>query len=171
MTAELLVLRLVHVLGGIFWVGSGLFTTFFLLPAFGKAGPAAGAVMGALQQRRLFTVLPAVAILTLLSGFRLLWIVSSGLSSEWLGTRMGQAFLWSGVAATLAFVIGMLFARPAGVRAAQLGAQLASAPESERSARAAEVERLRRRGASLGLLVMVMLLAAAAGMAVARYLG
>ena len=41
MIAEILVLRLVHVLGGMFWVGSGLFSTFFLLPALAGAGPAA----------------------------------------------------------------------------------------------------------------------------------
>ena len=72
MSTELVVLRLVHILGGIFWLGSGLFTTFFLIPALGRAGPAAaGPVMGALQQRRLFTVLPVVALLTILSGVRL----------------------------------------------------------------------------------------------------
>ena len=171
MTAEILVLRLVHVLGGIFWVGSGLFTTFFLLPALGKAGPAAGPVMGALAQRRVYTVLPIVAVLTLLSGARLLWISSGGLSSAWLGTRMGQTFLWSGVVATVAFLVALLLARPAGVRAGQAAARLATAPEAERGALAAEAERHRRRAAATGLFAMVLLLASAAGMAVARYLG
>lgn len=171
MTAELLVLRLVHVLGGIFWVGSGLFTTFFLLPALAKSGPAAGAVFGALQQRRMFTVLPIVAVLTLLSGARLIWIVSSGFSPAWMGTRMGQTFLWSGVAAVLAFVVGMLVARPAGAKAARLGAQLAALPEPERGARMAEVDRLRRRSAAGGAAATTLLLLAAAGMSIARYLG
>ena len=54
MIAELLVLRVVRVLGAIFWLGSGLFTTLFLIPAPAQAGPAAAPVMGALQGRRLF---------------------------------------------------------------------------------------------------------------------
>src|SRR5688572_13718538 len=73
MLTELLVLRIIHILGGIFWLGSGLFTAFFLTPALGRVGPAAvGPVMSALQQRRLFTILPIVAVLTILSGVRLL---------------------------------------------------------------------------------------------------
>lgn len=62
MSAELIVLRLVHVLGGIFWVGSGLFMVFFLVPAMGTVGPTAGQVMGGLQQRRLITVVPVIAV-------------------------------------------------------------------------------------------------------------
>ena len=54
MQAEMLILRVVHVLGGIFWVGSALFMAFMLMPALASAGPAAGAVMGAMQRRRLF---------------------------------------------------------------------------------------------------------------------
>ena len=37
MMAELIVLRLVHILGGMIWVGTGIFNTFFLLPALGQA--------------------------------------------------------------------------------------------------------------------------------------
>ena len=37
MQGELLVLRLVHVLGGIFWVGSALFMAIFLFPALASA--------------------------------------------------------------------------------------------------------------------------------------
>src|SRR5688572_21882948 len=98
MSSEILVLRIVHVLGAIFWLGSGLFTTFFLVPALVRLGPAAaGPVMGALQQGRLFTVLPVVALLTIASGARLLQIVSGGFSSAYFATPTGQTFLWSAV--------------------------------------------------------------------------
>jgi hypothetical protein len=46
MAAEVLVLRLVHILGGIAWVGFAAFNTYFLIPSLGEAGPAAGPVMG-----------------------------------------------------------------------------------------------------------------------------
>jgi uncharacterized membrane protein len=171
MTAEILVLRLVHVLGGIFWLGSGMFTSFFLLPALAGAGPAAGAVMAGLQRRRLFTLLPTVAVLTMLSGLRLMMITSNGFARSYFATAQGFTFGASGVAAILAFVVGMALARPAAMRAGALGASLAAAPdESSRSALLAQLERARQRaaaanGAAIGLLVL-----AAAGMAVARYL-
>ena len=170
MLAELLVLRLVHVVGGVFWVGSALFTTFFLVPALAASGPSAGQVMGALQRRRLFTVLPAVALLTILSGGRLLWITSAGLSDSYLASAMGRAFIGSAVAAVVAFAVGIVLVRPAGTRAAALGAMLATVPESERAARIAEMNALRQRGAAWGAVALALLLASAAGMAVARYL-
>ena len=37
MKAELLTLRVIHIVGGIFWVGSMLYTTFFLAPAVCEA--------------------------------------------------------------------------------------------------------------------------------------
>lgn len=172
MSSELLVLRVIHVLGGIFWVGSGLFTSFFLIPALGRLGPAgAGPVMGALQQRRLFTVLPVVAVLTILSGIRLLQIASAGFSSAYFDSRTGQTFLWSGVAAVIAFLLSLLVARPAAVRMGQLSASMATMPESERAARSAELGRLRQRSSLASVAATVLLIGAAIGMAVARYLG
>ena len=172
MHAEILVLRLVHILSAIFWLGTGLFTTFFLIPALGRMGPAAaGPLMGALQARRLFTVLPVMALLTMLSGFRLLQIVSGGFDGAYLGSRTGQTFLWSGIAAVAAFVLSLVVSRPAAARAGQLGASLATAPESERAARSAEIERMRRRSGLASIVATVLLIGAAAGMSVARYLG
>jgi uncharacterized membrane protein len=170
MLAELLVLRLIHVLGGIFWVGSGLFTSFFLVPALAASGPSAGQVMGELQRRRLFTILPAVALLTILSGARLMWITSAGLSDAYLASTMGRTFVGSALAALLAFAVGMLVVRPSGARAAGIGASLAAAPEHERAARVAEMNALRRRSAVWGAVALSLLLVAAAGMAIARYL-
>jgi uncharacterized membrane protein len=172
MPTELLVLRLVHILGGIFWLGSGLFTTFFLIPALGRVGPSAvGPVMGALQQRKFFTVLPIVALLTILSGLRLFQIVSAGFAPAYMGSRTGQTFLWSGIAAVAAFLLSLLVARPAMLRAGQLGASMASLPDEQRPGRVAELEKLRRRSGLASISATVLLISAAAGMAVARYMG
>src|SRR5262245_3589663 len=112
MAAEILVLRFVHILGGIFWLGSGLLVSFFLVPSLANAGPVAGQVMGALQQRRLFTILPIVALLTILSGLRLIWIASAGFSASYFGTRTGMTFAIGGAAAILAFVLSLVVSRP-----------------------------------------------------------
>ena len=45
MKAELLTLRVIHILGGIFWVGSMLYATFFLAPALRSSPQVAGQVM------------------------------------------------------------------------------------------------------------------------------
>lgn len=171
MSPEILVLRLVHVLGGMFWVGSALFSTFFLVPAITAAGPAAAPVMGALQKRRLFMILPVIALLTILSGLRLMWITSGGFRPEYFQTRSGATFAIAAAASIVTFALTLLVARPMAVRGTQLAGELARAPEGEaRAAIAAELARVRSRGAVATMAGVAMLLLAASGMAVARYL-
>lgn len=170
MKAELLTLRLVHILGGIFWVGSMMFTTFFLVPVIRSSPAAAGPVMAGLQKRRLFILLPIVALLTIASGLRLLSIDSIGFSSAYFATPTGRTFATSAVAATVAFLLSMFVSRPGFVRVGRLGASLPAAPdESARQRITAEMQRLNRRVAIANAFVVVLLLAAAAGMAIARY--
>jgi hypothetical protein len=167
---EILLLRIVHVLGGIFWVGSALFTSFFLIPALASAGPAAGAVMGGLQRRRLFTVLPVVAVLTMLSGVRLMQITSAGFSPEYFASPSGRMFAWGGLFAIVGFAFGMLVNRPLAARLGRLGVLPPPAGPEELASRNAERERLQRRAATAGAVNIVILLAAALAMATARYL-
>ena len=68
--------------------------------------------MGNFQKRRMMTVMPIVATLTILSGVRLMWIVSAG-DSHWFVHRPGHTYAVSGALAILAFLIGLVVARPA----------------------------------------------------------
>ena len=167
--AELIVLRVVHVLGAIFWLGSGLFTAFFLMPAMTKAGPAvAGPVMAGLQQRRLMTILPIVALLTMLSGIRLMMIVSAG-NPQWFASPMGRTFSISGALAIVSFLIGILIGRPAMVRMGKLS-QSRVPDGASKEAPAAEIRSLQRRAMWSAQTALWLLILAAAGMAVARYM-
>lgn len=170
MSVEILILRLIHVLGGIFWVGTSMFTSLFLVPALASAGPNAGVVFAGLQRRKLFLALPVVAILTIASGARLMSIASGG-SSAYFASPTGRMFSLAGLAAVIAFFISLLIARPAAVRSAKLGASLPTAGDAERAAITEELARLRRRGGTATAIVSVLLLLTAAGMAVARYVG
>lgn len=170
MNAELLILRLVHVLGGVFWLGSGLFTSLFLFPAFAGSGPGAGAVMAGLQRRRLFTVLPIVAALTILSGLRLMWIGSGGFSPAYFESGMGRTFAVSGALAIIGFLLSLLLARPAMVRSGELAARSGGMPPGpERDAVNARIGALQRRGAVSSFLAVSLVTLAGVGMAVARY--
>ena len=170
MAIELLVLRLVHVLGGVFWVGTALFMSLFLAPALATAGPSAGQVLGTLRRRGLMTYLPLAAVLTIASGARLMWITSGGLSSAYFASATGRTLAAAGAAAVVAFLVGILVGRPAGTRAGQLTGSLASAPAERRAAIERELATLRRRGEIASAVVVLLLLFGAAGMAVARYL-
>ena len=166
--AELIVLRLIHILGGILWLGSGLFTLFFLQPAMTKAGPgAAGLIIANLQQRRMFTILPIVALLTILSGIRLMMIVSAG-GPQWFQSPMGRTFSISGALAILSFLTAVLISRPATVRMGKLSQS--SVPEgSGKETRDAQIRSLQKRASWSTQIAIGLLILAAAGMAVARY--
>ena len=167
---EILVLRLVHVVGGIFWVGAGLLNFLYIAPALTAVGPAAaGPVMQTLRRRRLFVVLPTVAVLTLLSGLRLMMIQSGGFDAAYFRTGFGATLSAGGAAAIVAFLVGIAFAMPAQRRMAAIGPQLAGADETTRAALRSEMARLQSRLRVVGPLVTVLLVLAAVAMALARY--
>ena len=170
MHAEFLVLRLIHILSGIFWIGSGLFTFFFLSPALASTPAVMGQVMAGLQRRRVFLVQEIAAGLVLLSGLRLLMIDSAGFSGSYFATGTGKTFAMAGVFAVFAAVFNFGMARPTMVRAGALAASLAASSDTNEKARLTrELDKLRKRGAIAGMLAVTFGILAASGMAVARY--
>ena len=152
----MLVLRLIHVVGGAMWVGMMAFMVFFLTPALAEAGPESGKVMAALQRQRIMIIMPVIALLTIASGVWLM-IRTYGGPGNLAGSRMGIALNVGATAAILSFLIGIIFMRPAMMRATT-------------TTDPAEAQRLRARGAMLGRLVARLLMLALGAMAVARYL-
>jgi len=170
MHAEFLVLRLVHIVSGVFWIGGGLYTFFFLGPALASTPAVMGQVMTALQKRRVFTAQQIAAGLVILSGIRLLMIDSAGFSGSYFATGTGKTFGIAGVFAVIAAVFNFGVARPTMERAVRVGAALASAADAGEKARLTqELDRLRKRGAMAGMLAVTFGILAASGMAVARY--
>ena len=84
-----------------------------------------------------------VAILTILSGVRLMAIVSAGFDASWFNSTRGATYAWSGLIAIVAFVLGVTTTRPLGNRMGQLGAELAQA--TDEATRAALGEQLATR--------------------------
>ena len=169
MAIELLVLRLLHIGLGAFWVGAVLFNTIFVTPALRAAGPAAaGAVMQHMIGRRLMVVMPLIAILTLLSGLRLMMIVSGG-DGAWFRHRPGHTYSLSGTFAILAFVIGLTVVKPAMTKLGQLGREAAAGIGSKETL-AADMAKLQGRAMRANQAVATLLVLAVVGMAVARYL-
>lgn len=171
MRAELLVLRLIHILLGIVWLGSGVFAAFFLIPAIAGNAQLMPGVMGGLQKRRVFIIIPTAGLLTILAGIRLLWIDSAGFADSYMQTGPGRTFSVGGTAAIIALLLQVFVSRPAGVKLGSIAAQLAGSPAApERDRLNAEAERLRRRNAMATLAAVLFGLLAASAMAIARYM-
>jgi len=169
MAVLIALLRLVHIVAGILWVGFAAFLPFYLVPAVAEAGPEAGKIMGALQRRGLMTVLPALAGLNMLAGLGLFWAVSGG-SAEYFRTPMSHTLILGAVFAIAGYVLGMRVGRPSIMRAnAIMQALSPAATPDERASASAEAARFRQRGSRAGGISAGLLILAAACMAVARY--
>ena len=166
---ELITLRVIHILGGIIWVGVGLFMMFFLAPAMQSMGPAAGQVMAALQKRKFMVIMPTIALLTILSGLRLMMIASGNFGAGYFQSPMGRTFAVAGLAAILAFVIGLTVNLPTMRKVGSLQQSMTSDPVSKDRI-AAEIRKLQQRMAVVGFVVTALLLIAAIGMSIARYM-
>jgi hypothetical protein len=171
MNALLIVLRLIHILGGVYWAGTMFFFVTFLEPSLRSMGPDGGKVMIRFFERGYLKLLPSVALLTVLSGFWLLWHVSNGFDSNWMGSPLGIALSTGGTLGILAFATGLLVMRPAAMRTWEIVRQLPQEPnEATRTALTAEMVRLRARTGLGARLVFGMIVLSVALMAVGRYL-
>jgi uncharacterized membrane protein len=165
-----ILLRILHVVIGAFWVGAVVFVAAFLLPSIRAAGPAGGAVMQQLMHvRRLALWLMAAAVLTVLSGLTLYGLDSAGFRSAWLGSGPGRVFGLGGVLAIGAVIVGMAVNSPAARRLSELtgGVQAAGRPATPDEL--AAIQRLQARLARGSLWAAVLLILATTAMAVARY--
>ncbi|MCL4865806.1 MAG: hypothetical protein KJZ47_07920 [Gemmatimonadales bacterium] len=167
----LLLLRLLHIVLGSLWVGIIVFNAVFLGPTVAELGPDGGKVMGALQRRGMMTFLPAIGLLTLLSGAWLLYEASLGFEGAYFRSGPGHAYSMGGGLAIVGFLLGIGVMRPAMLRVMAIAQGMAQVTdEATRAARQAEMQRLRARASLMGRVVAVLLVVATAAMAVARYL-
>jgi hypothetical protein len=170
MNTSALILRLIHIVCGVYWAGTLMFVATLLQPSVADAGPEGGKVMQALLRRRYLEILPVIALLTILSGLELFRRISGGFRMSWIGTRPGMTLTIGVLAALVAFTIGMSVLRPAAKSVGPLAQKAQQLPEGpDRDALLAEVGRLRRRTALGGRWVAALLAIAVIGMAAFRY--
>lgn len=170
MTTFMIVMRLIHIVLGVFWAGTIFFFVIFLEPAVRAAGPDGARVMQGLQQRQYLNIMPVIAGLTILSGIALYWRLSGGLSVAWITSDYGLSLTVGGVASVLAFAVGLLGMRRAALRAAGLSAELQQSAEgAAREALQAEIQALRQQARRSAHWVAALLAVAVAAMAVGRY--
>jgi uncharacterized membrane protein len=170
MDVTMVLLRLLHVGLGVFWVGTMIFNAAFLGPSVRDAGPDGAKVMAGIMQRRFMDIMPIVALITVLSGLWLYWKASGGLQPAYVHSAPGITFAVGGVLGIIAYAVGITVVRPSMMNAVRLGPTVAQASPAERDALAARVQAYRARAMGAGKVVAVLLGLAAAAMGVARYL-
>jgi len=165
---ELYILRFIHIVGGVFWVGTMTFMAFFLFPAIRASGPAGGQVMANLGKTKMMTITPVVAVLTMLSGLRLMMKVGAT-APGWFSTPQGMWFSIGGGIAILTFFHGLFASRPIGMKMMEIGKQMAESGANT-EALGAQMSALQAKGGLNLKITATMLLIATIAMSVARYM-
>ncbi|HEY7640590.1 MAG TPA: hypothetical protein VH814_12775 [Steroidobacteraceae bacterium] len=159
--ALILLVRAVHILGGVFWAGSTFLLTWVIFPIGARhAAEGAGRWVGMIA-RKAGPVSGISAILTVLSGIYLIMVLHPGDESA-----AGKVLQIGAIAALTSFFVGILVGRPAGRKLLQLMEQQSGQPSP---AELAQRESLRKRAAVSSVLVAVLLLVAVLSMATFRY--
>jgi uncharacterized membrane protein len=162
--AVLFLLRAIHVVGGVLWVGGLMIVSFFLIPASRTLGPAAQPMLQDIMGRRKLPVyLMSVAIATTLAGLLLMARSISLTDGAWARSPMGIGISVGSTTAIIALIIGMTITAPAARR---LGGppKPGATPLTD-----AERARLMRRTAIFSRVVLALLAISALTMATARY--
>lgn len=164
-----IILRLIHILAGIFWVGAAILLAGFLVPAMQATGREGGRFIQYLMQQRKLPVFIGVAMgLTILSGLAMYIRMSAATHGAWARSAPGMAYGVGAVAAIIAAFTGSMISGAAGRRMVALAPTIGPAgPTPEQQA---EMGRLQGRIALGNRIVSVLLVVAASAMAVARYL-
>jgi uncharacterized membrane protein len=166
----IVVLRIVHIVSGAFWLGGSVVTAFFLLPTVKATGPVGGQFAGALIQRtHIAEWLTAAGILSVLSGLLLYWDFYAGLS--WDGFEPQVVIGIGGLLAILSLAIGVFFSRPAAARMGAVGKAIQMQGTPPTPVQMAERDGLLSRLTTLAMINAVLVVITAVCMAIGRYAG
>ncbi|MCC7208176.1 MAG: hypothetical protein IT323_12780 [Anaerolineae bacterium] len=172
MNTVILLLRILHVVGGVFWVGSAILYFYFVAPSVKGLGPARPQFLqGFIERRRYPMFMNISSAVTILAGALLYWNSSGGLQTAWIQTPTGIGFTIGSVAAILAYLLGFILIRPRGQRLGQLGKEIAMAGGPPPATLAAEMHVLDDEIMALERVELVLMIVSLLTMATARYWG
>lgn len=165
----MIVLRLFHIVSGVFWAGTAFFFVSFLQPAVKASGPEGGKVMQQLALSRFTTTIIAAGTLTVLSGLLMYWR-DSGFQLAWILSATGLAFTIGGLAGLGGLSVAFFVSRPAIMRVAALAKEMMAAGGPPTPAQMGEIQALQARITQGSQRLAAMLGIAVIAMATARYL-
>jgi len=168
MDITFLILRMIHILAGIFWVGSAVLMAAFITPAARALGPEGGKFMQFLLGKlRLSNTISLSAILTTLAGIVLYWRDSAGLQTMWIFSSTGFILTVGAVAGILAAILGGAVTAPTAARMDALSKQIQVGGGPPKPEQLAQLQKLQMQLGQAGVWGAVLLVISAAAMAIA----
>lgn len=167
----MIVLRLFHIIGGVFWVGAVAALAWFIYPARTVLGDSAGKFMQELMlKRKLSNYIGGAMVLTVLSGLAMYARLSMVGDGVFASSRTGMVLGLGAIAAIVAAGIGGGIAGRAARAMAQLGEQIRTSGGPPSDSQRAEMERLQARQGWALRAAASLLIVTVTSMAIARYM-
>jgi hypothetical protein len=159
-------LRIIHIVAGVFWVGGTLIMTFFVGPTVGAIGePGQKFISHLMNNLKFSNRMAAASGLTILAGL-ILYGLDARAGEAWLRSNFAIGLGIGAIFAVIGFVTGMMIGRTIKAMA-ELGAKMQGKPSPDQLA---QMQALQKRQATVSMVSTVAVLLATVFMAIARYL-
>ena len=159
-------LRIIHIVAGVFWVGGALVMAFFVGPAMGATGEAGQRFVGHLMNNLKFSNwMAAAAGLSILAG-AILFALDARAGEAWLRSNFATGLSIGGGFALVGFVVGILIGRNTKAMA-QFGARIQGQPSPDQLS---QMQAFQKRQVTYSYINVAALILAVIFMSIARYL-
>jgi hypothetical protein len=171
MDVMMIVLRIVHIVSGVFWAGSLFFLAGLMLKAVRETGPAGGRVMRQLiGAQKLPVQLGGAGIVAILSGAAMYWHNYSLTAGAFASSRAGMGYGFGAIAALVTIGVGLGVMAPTGAKLVKLGEAIEAGGKPPTPEQASTLAVLQGKMRFAGRLAAATVAVAVIAMAVARYL-
>ena len=169
MNVTMIILRIIHIFSGVFWVGVTLINARFLQPTAAATGPEGQKFMQYLFSKSgLLIAIYTSATLVVLSGLAMYGILS-GFRAAFLTTGYGLSLALGGLCGIVAWFMVIFVVRNVFNQMAALGAQIRSQGGPPTPEQAASLQALSGQLGRLAPIGAILLLLALLGMSIAQY--
>ncbi len=166
----LFVLRILHIFGGIFWVGGSIMHVAFIEPTAKATAPDGNKFVQYLVGRGRFSLFMTISsAVTVLSGALLYWYASGGLKSGWTTSGTGLVYTMGSVVGIVVYIFGMTLVKPRADQLGVLGREIAVAGGAPTPTQMARLQKLDQELSMVGRVDFVLLAISTLAMATARY--
>src|ERR1043165_6777028 len=160
-------LRIIHIVSGVFWVGGTLVMTFFIGPAVSATADAGQRFVGHLMNNLKFSNRMSIAAgLTVLAGI-ILYGLDARAGAAWVRSAMGIGLSIGAVFAIIGLITGIMIGRTTTAMA-QLGAQFKGKPTP---AQITQMQTIQKQQRMYSITSAAALILAVVFMSISRYLG
>ena len=172
MNLYIIILRLIHILSGVFWAGTTFLLASSVKPAVQATGPEAGKFMQRLagSPGRMTDYLGITATLTAVSGLLLYWSVSANFNPGFFLSGRGLVLTLGALAGIFAWLHGAFVVRRLSKRMEALGKEIQAAGGPPSPEQMAEMQTIQEKQFTNGAVLAILLAVAVIGMSIAEYI-